>query len=281
MLGHPRSEEIAWSKALPPPWFLAAKGSDVNSAAEQLAEYQKRLLCANSDRNLPLPGGVPGGFVNEAPLATGGRPVIGLEEWEQMTGCLCREELPVKRHVLNHYGVGSGGAAAAANAVNADAGDAEPQVAAGENAAVAAAQQGSPPAPLSARRGLAAQTSTKVAGRMCVGLHPLNAVAAEATAEPARSPAAVKVHTVHAAMLPCDEERHVNIRESPRILNRDKIRYANAAGMTEARKRNGSAKKRLNDLLKLQNVSATRIAASDQHASRSFGVVPGSNLRVV
>lgn len=63
-----------------------------------------------------------------------------------------------------------------------------------------------------------------------------------------------------------------------RVTDKDKDRYGNGRQMRPAREMNLSSRKRLNELLQLPSM---RIEAGGAHPSRSYGLIPTQNLRVV
>lgn len=70
----------------------------------------------------------------------------------------------------------------------------------------------------------------------------------------------------------------IKTHSGPRVQDQDRLRYPTVRHMQPAREANLSAKRRLNELLKMPRVKIDPAAA---HPSRSFAVVPSQNLRVV
>jgi len=139
----------------------------------------------------------------------------------------------------------------------------------------------------------AAPPATRTAGRMCVGLPRPTLGQARAVEVIAES----KETEIQSAQ-PDEEHIHLQVckvqpnatapqaqgnsrlpkRAPPRIQSKDDMKYPTAKEMRPAREKNATSKRRLNELLQLPKV---KIDACGQHPSKSFGVVPSQNLRVV
>lgn len=144
----------------------------------------------------------------------------------------------------------------------------------------------SAPEPTPRRRLIAASSApsaTQVAGRVCVGLRApagnhfaddaLNGLAAlEGPGVPLRVKTVAPSSTIDASARPPVKG------DNPQVVDKERGTYGSAKDMRPARKINSVSRKRLNELLKMPQA---RIEACDTHPSRSFGVVPSQNLRVV
>jgi|Transcript_87912 hypothetical protein len=245
------------------------------------------------------------------------QPYTSLEEWELLKSGLSREVVPHKRTHLNDYVELANGRApqdllppvessvACAEPHPATERSSPPGVLASSKPAGAKDVSESSQRPIKHTISLVSDcktsdTSVKVAGKMVVNSHSQQAEGQQSDMSSPRflqdpllhsyeapddvqaavfyDEAAIKVTRVPANAVAPKEQPLRPLMEKPRVADKDRALYPHARVIRPARKMNGTSKKRLNELL---NLSSLRITAGDLHPSRSFGVVPSQNLRVV
>lgn len=249
----------------------------------------------------------PGASPSKAHILANYQAYVGLQEWEAIKQSVDSQAVPVKRTQLCHYlqlapteAMVAAGASGRGNAGEVPAPHPRPPVAPAPLPTPAAL-----PTPLPAPAPVAlpspAESITRAAGRMCMGLSPRPPAAAAApprvvvlhaaAASPPRvvveeadgaafggiSALQLQVRTVapNAVVVADGRTRHKGA--PPRVQDRDKAIYPSAREMRPARKKNSVSKRRLNELLDLPK---DKVDATELHPSKSFGVVPAQNLRV-
>jgi hypothetical protein len=241
------------------------------------------------------------------------QPYTTLQEWEQLKSGLSKEVVPHKRSELHEYTALSGAGhtqrdtlsagehAVAALELLPELSGVERRIFSGERSAGVEADRRPVklPSPTVSDR-TPSDMSVRVAGKMVVSSPPYHfedphpdmstpryaqdpstpryaQAPDDVPVERHYAPSRIKVSRVALnAVVQYDPPQASN--EKPRVTDKDRVLYPHARHIRPARKTNNDSKKRLNELLKLRGV---RLEAGDLHPSRSFGIVPSQNLRVV